>query len=96
METTFTFRNIEATEGLKTHTLEKMEKLDRFVRKPISAHVIFSVEHITHVVEVTLTADGTRYVGVGKSNDMYPSIDEAIHKILNQVKRNHERQKQKR
>ncbi|MBI4126304.1 MAG: ribosome-associated translation inhibitor RaiA [Deltaproteobacteria bacterium] len=96
METTFTFRNIEATDGLKDHTLEKMEKLDRFVRKPISAHVIFSVEHITHVAEVTLTADGTRYVGVGKSHDMYPSIDEAIHKILNQVKRSHDRQKQRR
>lgn len=93
MDTTFTFRNIPATDGLKTHTLEKMQKIDRVVRKPLSAHVILSVEHITHIAEITLSADGSRFVGVGKSHDMYPSIDEAIDKLLKQVKRDRDRHK---
>ena len=91
MEPMFTFRHLEATEGLKDHTREKLRKLDKYVIKPMNAHAIFTIERFTHVAEITLSANGHRYVGVGKSNDMYPSIDEAVEKLLKQLKRDRDR-----
>lgn len=93
MEPTFTFRNIDATDGLRDHALEKMKKLDKYLHKPISAHVIFQLERFEHVVEISLQADGHRYIGIGRSTDMYPSIDEAIEKILTQVRKDHDRRR---
>jgi len=93
METTFTFRNMDSTEALKEHSLEKLGKLDKYMIKPSSAHIIFNLDGSEHVAEITLNVKGSRLVGVGKSNDMYTSIDEAVEKIKKQVGRAKERMK---
>ncbi|MBI4211187.1 MAG: ribosome-associated translation inhibitor RaiA [Deltaproteobacteria bacterium] len=93
MEPTFTFRHLDATDGIKDHTRDKLDKLGKYLLKPISAHVVFTVERFTHVAEITLSANGHRYVGIGESNDMYPSIDEAVENILKQLKKDRDRVK---
>lgn len=87
METTFTFRNIEPTETLKTHTLGKLDKLSKYLIKPTKAHVIFNVERFNHLVEVTLNANGVQYISHEKSEDMYTSIDRAVTKLERQLKK---------
>ncbi|OGQ23042.1 MAG: ribosomal subunit interface protein [Deltaproteobacteria bacterium RIFCSPLOWO2_02_FULL_44_10] len=94
METIFTFRNIHSTDALRNHTIEKMEKLKKYLVKPVSAHVMFHIERHEQIAEITLSANGHTYVGIGKSDDMYPSIDDAIRKLLTQVKRDRDRIKQ--
>lgn len=91
METSFTFREIEATEGLKEHVITKFSKLDKYLIKPISAHTILGKDGSQHKAEITILANGTRYVGVGKTNDMYLSIDDALEKLLHQLKKDKER-----
>lgn len=91
MEMTFTFRNLEATEALKTHALDKLKRLDKYLIKPTKAHVIFQVERFQHLVEVTVNANGIQYVSHEKSEDMYTSIDKAIHKLERQLKKYKER-----
>ena len=91
MDTSFTFRDIEATEGLKDHILAKFEKLDKYLIKPITAHTILSKDGFQHRAEITILANGTKYIGLEKSNDMYLSIDHAIEKVLKQLKRDKER-----
>lgn len=99
METSFTFREIEATDGLKEHVLDKFGKLDKYLIKPISAHTILSKDGSQHKAEITLLANGIKYVGIERTNDMYLSIDRAVEKILGQLKKakerikNHHRQK---
>ena len=93
METTFTFRNLEATDGLRDHALEKLKKLDKYLVKPVGAHVIFHVERFEHVAEITLATNGGRFVGHERSADMYTSIDAAVDKLLKQLKRDRERHK---
>lgn len=90
----FTFRNIEATDGLKTHALSKLAKLNKLILKPIGMHVIFNVEHMDHIVEITLSANGHQYVVSDKSDNMYASIDGAVHKLLAQLKKARDRVKQ--
>lgn len=93
METTFTFRNLESTEGLRQHALEKMKKLGKYMVKPVAAHVILHVERFQHIAEITLSANGAHYIGSDRSNDMYSSIDGAITKLLTQIKRDRDRHK---
>ena len=94
METTFTFRNIEATNALKGHAADKLAKLKKYMIKPEHAHVIFKVESATHITEITLVANGKRYVCHQLSNDMYTSIDGAIKKLEKQLSKNKERVKE--
>ena len=93
IDTTFTFRNTDATEALRVHAVDKLEKLNKFVVKPASAHIIFKVEGARHVAEITLSVKGGRFVGVETSNDMYTSIDGAVDKIRKQISRSRERVK---
>ncbi len=93
METSFTFRDIEATEGLKEHALSKFSKLDKFLIKPISAHTVLSMDGSQHKAEITIVDNGIRYVGIEMTNDMYLSIDHAVEKISAQLKKEKERVK---
>lgn len=91
METTFTFRNIESTNALRQHALDKLDKLGKYLMKSASVHVIFNVEGARHVAEITVNVKGGRFVGVESSNDMYTSIDNAVDKIKRQLSRDKER-----
>lgn len=93
METTFTFRNIDASPALKTHAIDKLQKLSKYLIKPTNIHVIFQVERFSHIVEVTLNANGIQHVSQEKSEDMYTSLDSAIHKLEGQLRRYKERLK---
>lgn len=95
LETTFTFRNMDSTEALRSHTLDKLTKLDKYLfHKPATAHVIFNVDGSRHVAEITLSIKGGRLVGVGTSNDMYTSIDDAVDRLKRQMSRTKERVKE--
>lgn len=87
MQPSFAFRHLDATDGLKEHTSEKLQKLNNYLRKPESLHVIFSVEHIDHKVEITLLDDGEHFVGHAESPDMYASIDQAVSKLKHQLQK---------
>jgi putative sigma-54 modulation protein len=93
METSFTFRDIDSTEGLKDHVEDKLVKLDKYLIKPISAHTILCKDGSQHKAEITLLDNGVKYVGVERTNDMYLSIDFAVEKILHQLKKNKEKVK---
>jgi len=94
IETTFTFRNTDATEALRTHAIDKLGRLQKYLIKPAAAHFIFKVEGARHIAEITLNVKGGRFVGTDTSNDMYTSIDGAVDKIRKQISRNKERTKE--
>src|SRR3989338_2581259 len=87
METTFTFRNIEASDALKNHAQDKLNKLGKYLVKPTTVHVIFNVEKFNHIVEVTLNANGVQYISHEKEKDMYASLDLAMAKLERQLKK---------
>lgn len=93
MDTSFTFRDIEASEGLKEHVLDKISKCDKYLIKPISAHTILSKDGHEHKAEIMLVDNGIKYVGTEKTNDMYLSIDHAVDKIISQLKKEKEKVK---
>lgn len=93
LETTFTFRNMDSTDALREHALEKLTKLDKYLFKSGTAHVIFNMEGSSHVAEITLHIKGKSVIGIGSSNDMYASLDEAVDRLKKQMSREKERVK---
>jgi len=86
MEVSFTFRQVEPSEGVKNYAREKLAKLQKYLRSPLTADVILSMERHLHTVEVTVHGDGHRFAGTHQSEDMYASIDLVIDKIDRQIR----------
>lgn len=86
MEVSFTFRNLEPSEALKNYAREKIGKMQKYLRSPLEADVVVSMERHLHCVEVSVRADGERFAGQVESEDMYASIDLVIDKIERQAR----------
>lgn len=86
MEVLFTFRQVEPSEGVKNYAREKLAKLQKYLRTPLTADVILSMERHLHTVEVTVHGDGHRFAGSHQSEDMYASIDLVLDKIDRQIR----------
>lgn len=86
MRIAFTFRNVESSEGVKTYASEKVSKLQKYLRAPLDAEVILSVEKHSQCVDISALVNGKRYASNAESEDMYASIDMAMDKIYRQVR----------
>lgn len=87
MQTSVTFRHMNASEALKEHALDKSSRLDKYFEEAAEAHVVLTTERYLHKAEVNISAGGLAICGKEASSDMYNSIDRAMEKIEKQVKR---------
>ncbi|MCA9612818.1 MAG: ribosome-associated translation inhibitor RaiA [Myxococcales bacterium] len=86
MQITFSFRNVDSSDAVRNYASDKVARLQKFLRAPLSADVTISMERHLHVVDITITADGGRFAGREESDDMYSSIDLCLDKIDRQVR----------
>ncbi len=86
MQITFSFRNVDASDAVRSYASEKVARLQRFLRAPLTADVTISVERHLHVVDISVLADGGRFAGREGSDDLYSSIDLCLDKIDRQVR----------
>jgi putative sigma-54 modulation protein len=87
MQVEITFRHMDSTDALKTYANDKVSKVNKYLSRATSAHVILCVEKLQHKAEVLIDAGGIHCRGEAHSDNMYKSIDEATDKIVRQVKR---------
>lgn len=87
MAVSVTFRQMEATDSLKSFAAEKVNRINKLLHKPSDAHVVLSLEKYMHKADVTVSANGLLMRGEDKSEDMYQSIDRAVEKIERQLRR---------
>jgi putative sigma-54 modulation protein len=87
MQIDFHFRNLESSEAMKAYAVDKLAKLEKYVREPAEVHVTFGLERHIHGIDVALTAAGERYQGRAEHEDMYASIDLVLDKLLRQLHR---------
>jgi putative sigma-54 modulation protein len=79
---------MKPSEPIREFAEEKIEKLSKLIERGGEAHVTLSVEKHLHCAHVELVIDGSlRLRGEDKSEDMYASIENAVEKIIRQVKR---------
>jgi len=87
MNIAITFRHIEPSEPVKNYALEKIAKLQKFLRQPMQANVTLDMERrIEHVVEVRISSGSEHYHGREQSEDMYASIDKVVDKLERQIR----------
>jgi putative sigma-54 modulation protein len=85
MQITVTFRHVDPTDALKTYAEEKLERVKKYLRRPVDAHVILSVSKERHVAEITLQADHVTMFAQEETHDLYSAIDLAIDKLEHQA-----------
>ncbi len=86
MRISYTFRNMESSDGIKNYASEKISKIQKYMRAPLHADFTFSTERHLHRVDLNLSGDGRQYAGHGHSEDMYATIDQVVDKIDRQVR----------
>ncbi len=89
MQSTVTFRHMKTSDQLKEHATDRMVRLKKYIAEPVEAHIVLGVERHLHKAEVHMWAHGMLVRGQESSNDMYNSIDRAIEKLENQLRRYH-------
>lgn len=87
MQVNITFRGMDSTDALKSHTTERVAHVNRYLDRASEAHVVLSLERYLHHADITIHAGPYVLRGRTKSDDMYKSIDEAMDKIERQLRR---------
>ncbi len=93
MNVTTTARHYDLAPALKDYAEAKVTSLKKYFDHIVTAHVIFSLEKYRQRVEVTLHVNGKDMVGHAESEDMYLSVDRALEKLEEQLKRHHDKLK---
>jgi putative sigma-54 modulation protein len=87
MNITTTARHYDLAPALKDYAEGKVHSLKKYFDHIVNAHLIFSLEKYRQRVEITLHVNGKDFVTLHESEDMYISVDRAIEKLEEQLKR---------
>ena len=86
MNISITFRHMDASDGLKYYAQNKIGKLQKFLRQPMTAKVTLSLDRLRHVAETRISSGGEHHEAREDSPDMYASIDKVIDKLERQIR----------
>ena len=94
MEISFTFRHMEPSTELRSYVEKKVYKVKKYFDSPVEAHIVLKIEKFRHIADMTISIDGNKIKAVDESGDMYSSIDQAMDKIEEQLRRLMSRKKE--
>ncbi len=90
MNISITFRHMDASPAIKNYAEEKVGKLQKFLKEPMTAKVTLSLEKLAHSAEVRLSSGGEHVEAKEVGEDLYASIDKVIDKLERQIRGNKE------
>jgi putative sigma-54 modulation protein len=80
-------RHVQVTESMKDYAMEKISKIERFSPRLIDVVVTMDIQKLDHRVDIVLRFDNIKVKSHAASTDMYASIDAAVDKLQNQIRR---------
>ncbi len=86
MNITITFRHLDPSDAVKKYAHDKVGRLQKFLKQPMTAAVTVALEKLDHVIEVRVSAGDGHFHGKEQSEDMYASIDKVVDKIERQIR----------
>ncbi len=89
MNISITFRQMDASDAIKKYATDKLTKLQRFLRRPLTGKVTVSVDRRKHVVEARISSGGEHLEAKEVTDDMYASIDQVMTKLERQIRAAH-------
>ncbi len=95
MQFQFSFKHMDVSPALQNYAEEKIrERIQKFVTKPVEAHVVFSVMKHTQTAHLKFRGGDGFDVEVEESSaDMYASVDILADKLVVQLKKQKEKLK---
>ena len=96
MKLTLAGRKIEITDGIRDHLNDKISKTITDLDETADVHIILSVEKHRHFAEITLKTKGMTLHSHEETKDMYISIDKALEKMENQLRKHRDKAKEAR
>lgn len=86
------FKNIEATDSLKTYATDKLSScVKKYAHHDTEVHLVLKVEKKRQIAEVSLHNDGADFKNSETTDDMYKSIDSLIDSLSKQLRRHKEK-----
>lgn len=82
-----TGRHVIVTEAMKDYAIEKVSKIERFSNRIIDVNVIMEVQRNEHRVDLVMKVNHLKIKSQAVSDNMYTSIDKAVHKLETQLLR---------
>jgi putative sigma-54 modulation protein len=65
---------------------DKLAKLQKFLRQPMTAKVTLSIDRLKHIAETRISSGGAHLEAKEASEDMYASIDKVMAKLERQIR----------
>lgn len=89
MNISITFRHMASSEALKGYASEKLGKLQKFLRQPMTAKVTFSIDRLKQIAEAQISSGGEHLEAKESSDDVYASLDRVLSKLERQIRAAH-------
>lgn len=80
-------RNVQVTEPMKNYAWDKLSKVERFHNHIMHVHVTLDIQKLEHICSLLLKIDHVQVKSQASSTDMYVSIDKAVDKLQNLLRR---------
>lgn len=82
-----TGRHIHVTDAMKQSAIEKVSKLEKFIDKIIDIHITMDIQKLEHKVVIVMKFNHFKIKVQASSEDMYNSMDKAVVKLQNRIRK---------
>jgi|GEM_PF-329562 len=89
MNISITFRHMASSAALKGYATEKLGKLQKFLRQPMTAKVTFSIDGLKQIAEAQISSGGEHLEAKESNEDIYASMDKVLTKLERQIRAAH-------
>jgi putative sigma-54 modulation protein len=86
MNISITFRHMDSSDAVRKYAEGKLAKLQKFLRRPMTAKVTLSIDRLKHSAEARISSGGEHLEAHERSDDMYASIDRMMDKLERQIR----------
>lgn len=80
-------RTVHVTEAMKNHLKEKLSKIERFHNHVIDIHVTMDIQKLEHSIVIMLHFSHFEIKVHATTSDMYASIDKAVDRLQEKLRR---------
>ncbi len=80
-------KSVHVTEAMKNYVRDKLAKIDRFHDHIMDIHVTMDIQRVEHIVTILAKYQHFTIKISADSTDMYSSIDEAVRRFQQKVRR---------
>lgn len=87
MKVQFHFRKVDWTDEIVEYFMHRLEKLEKYEWRPLSAHATFSAERHMCIAEIRLAGRRISFKANAKATSFTDAIDSAVSKLERQLER---------